>query len=411
MLNVMAGVVIAVLSAGVSLSTSPQPSTPSSAPIRVLSSSHEVHFPDQVVFKLEAESESLIIEVTLFYRLARQDIEVYGYPEFTHATRVSADFTLKTSGANYLPSGVDIEYYYRIVDAHGNSLETRRFSLEFRDPRYEWQELRRGDLVVLWHDLPVRRVEGVAEEIEIRLKAVKDVLGLETVPPMKAVILNSSREARRVFPVISEAATRGHLYGGFAFRDFDLFVLAGLSVDGMVHEMTHLLVGEAVDSPLARVPAWLNEGLAMYFESDSQRQETTAARAARDGSLFKLRSMNTVPGRPEDVRLFYAQSRSVVQYMIDEYGAERMKALLRVINTGTPIEKAVKEVYGISLEDLEGQWRAGLFRTTTLAPRPDLGTVAVSFLIAGAILLALVVSLFRWISYRYGRSEPEQPEA
>ena len=74
----------------------------------------------------------------------------------------------------------------------------------------------------------------------------------------------------------------------------------------MVHEATHLLLDRAVDSPLARVPAWLNEGLAMYFESDSYRREATVARAARDSALLRLGAMNTVPGRPEDVRQFYA---------------------------------------------------------------------------------------------------------
>ena len=93
------------------------------------------------------------------------------------------------------------------------------------------------------------------------------MLGLVTAPPMKAVILNNRREADRGLPTVSEAATRGHLYGGFAFRDYDLFVLLGLSEDGIVHEATHLMVNEAVDSPLARVPDWLNEGLATYFES------------------------------------------------------------------------------------------------------------------------------------------------
>ena len=406
--NIVVSVAIAVIAAGgPELSPRPQVAAPSSEPIRVVSTSHEVRFPDEVVFKLDAEADFSITDVTLYYVLAGQSTQVYGYPEFTPATRVTTDFSLRTSGASYLPSGVDIEYYYKISDAEGNTLETERNSLAYRDPRYRWRELRYGDLEILWHDLPASRVERVAAEVDRRLERVKRVLELDEAPPMRAVLLNSFREARRGFPVISEAASRGHLYGGFAFGAYDLFVLAGLSADGMVHEATHLLLDRAVDSPLARVPAWLNEGLAMYFESDSYRREATVARAARDSALLRLGAMNTVPGRPEDVRQFYAQSWSVVDYMIETYGVQRISRLLAALDDGQRIDRAIADVYGISLDELDDAWRREVTGTTTLAPRPDPGTTATTFLIAGAIAVALSVSAYRWLLHRSRRSEPE----
>ena len=377
-------------------------------PIRVVSSSHEVRFPDEVVFRMEAESNSIITEVALFYRLARQRVRVYGYPEFTPAMHVSTDFKLKTGGSSYLPTGVDIEYYYRIGDAGGYTLETEKYLLEYRDPSFRWRELRLGDMVVLWHDLPADRVKEVAASVDRRLEAVKDLLGLDTVPPMKAVVVSDRREAQRVFPVVSDAASREHLYGGFAFREYDVFVVAGLGEDGMVHEMVHLLVDEAVDSPLARVPAWLNEGLAMYFEAGAERRAPTLAQAVRGGELLRLRAMNSVPGRPEVVRAFYAQSWSIVKYMIDTYGTERMASAISDVSAGTPFDHAFQQAYGISLEQLEARWRTEITRTTSLAPRPDIGTVVSTGLIGGSITIALVASFFRWLS-RWTRSSDAGP--
>ena len=403
-LSILASVVIAVAAAGASeLAPSPQQQTP----IRVISSSHEVNFPDEVVFRLEAEAEENITEVTFFYRLARNKIRVYGYPEFTPATEVSAGFRLRTDGTSYLPSGVDIEYYYQISDAMGNTLESERYSLEYRDPRYRWRELRQGEFVVLWHDLKEDRVQEVVANVARRLESVKEVFGLEKLPPMKAVILNSGREAERGFPFISKAASKGHLYGGFAFGDYDLFVLAGLDEDAMVHESTHLLMAHAVDSPLARIPAWLSEGLATYFESVARGRDATARRAVRDGTLLSLRNMNVVPGRPGEVIIFYAQSRSVVRHMIRTYGTDHMASLLRAINSGTHVDEAIPQVYGLSLDELEAEWKSEFAEATTVVPRPDPGTIAVSTLIAGAFVVALVVSAFRWLSTRGRRSEPE----
>ena len=265
-------------------------------PIKVVSTSHEVHFPGDVVFRLEAESSATITRITLFYRLAGRNIKVYGYPEFTPDTSVSAEFKLKTSGTGYLPSGVDIEYYYVITDADGNTIETDRLSLEYKDPRFSWRELRRGDLIVVYHDIPSSKVEAAAARVSDRLEAVKELFGVESVTPMKAVIVNGLREAESVFPFISETAGRAHVFGGFAYDSYNLFLLAGLWEDGMVHELAHLLLDQAVDSPRARIPAWLNEGLAMYFELNSRRQPTVE-RAARSGSLLRLRYMKTVPGQ------------------------------------------------------------------------------------------------------------------
>ena len=286
------------------------------------------------------------------------------YPQFAPAAQVSADFVVRTSGASYIPSGVDIEYYYVIQDDSGNSFETERYLLGYRDPRYEWQELRVENFTILWHDRPEKQVAQVAADVDHRLGAVRALFGLQEATPMRAVIFNDRREARLSFPVISGTATSRHVFGGFAFGEFDLFVLGGLDRDGMVHEMTHLLLDEAIDSPLARVPSWLNEGLAMYFESSSPGREVGVARAVRDRRSMPLRAMGSVPGRPADVSLFYAQARSVVKHMMDVHGAERMAALLGAINLGSRIDEAVPQVYGMTLEELEQEWQTTLTRET-----------------------------------------------
>ena len=382
----------------------------SPGPIRVLSSTYEIHFPDEIVVTLQAEAEADITEITLFYRLGRQHVRVYGYPEFEAATQVSADFAISTGGASYVPSGADIEYYFVLRDAEGNSLESERFSLEYLDPRFEWQRFEQGDLVVLSHDRSSDRIVEVATSVNQQLIEVRELLGLDDTPPMKAVIVNSMREAGRSFPVVSEAARRGHVFGGFAFGELDLFVLVGLDRDGMVHEMTHLLVDEKLASPLARVPAWLNEGLAMYFESSSTSRETAISRAARNDSLIPLRWMGSVPGIAGDIGLFYAQSSSLVNYMMDEYGTERMAGLLAAINEGDPIQRALPRAYGLSLEELESEWKTQVTGSTSLAPVVVPGSAGTSILIGGAVLIAVFAVAFRWLRHLWIRPEEVDPD-
>ena len=257
------------------------------------------------------------------------------------------------------------------------------------------------DLIILWHDRPRDQVVELMTGVSSQLRSARQLLGLGSVPTMKAVIVNSTLEASRSFPLVSNAARRGHVYGGFAFGELDVFVLAGLNKDGIIHETVHLLTDEAVGSFSAALPAWLNEGLAMYFETSSMNRETVVSDAARAGRLAPLRTMATVPGRPQDVRVFYAQSRSLVNYMMDSHGQSKMSALLREVDEGMRIEQAIPATYGITLDELDREWRATLSLGATFSPVADPGTLGTSVLISGAAIVALASVLVRWFRSRY----------
>ena len=290
---------------------------------------------------------------------------------------------------------MDIEYFYTVNDAAGNELESDRLLLEYKDPSFEWQRLQQNDITFLWHDRPVEAVARVAREVDSRLEPVRRLFGTQLESPKKAVIVNGSAEATRSFPTVSNAATEAHLYGGFAFGDLDLFVIVGLNTDGIIHEMTHLLLAETVDSPFARIPSWLNEGLAMYFESSVRGRDVTVSRAADRGALLRLRSMGSVPGKLEDVRLFYAQSWIVVTHMMRVYGEARMSALLEAINDGEPIGDAVLAAYGLTLDELQRQWQDGLRGERLGVSAVDPGTFGTSLIIASAVAITMTVILWR----------------
>jgi hypothetical protein len=373
------------------------PSPEASEPIRAISSSAEIDFPDELIIKLEAEADAVITQITFFYRLGRQKVTIYGYPVFTRGRSVSTEFRIKTGGANFLPTGTDIEYYYVVRDAAGNTFESERSTIEYKDPAFDWQRLQDGGLVILWHDRSERDVERVLAQVAPRVEEVKSLFGLEDAGTMKAVIVNSRREAQRSFPFISQAATSGHVYGGFAFGEMGVFVLQGLDANGIIHETSHLLLGEAVDSPLARVPSWLNEGLSMYFESGRGFGESALLGADRDGDLLPLRGMASQPGRPRDVSLFYAKSQHVVRYMMDTYGDGAMAALLGAINDGLSIDAALRQAYGVGLNELDRQWSAQL-AGETVGPSPiDPRSSATTLIISGAVIVTASAIVFRWL--------------
>ena len=352
--NVLAALIALVASAG----GSPPLEPTAEASVRVLHSEAEVRFPDEVVFRLEAESEEKITNVKLHYRFVNLSTTSYAYPEFRQSNRVDASYRLQTGGSSYVPAGATIEYFYEFTNANGRRSRTEPAIVEYLDPRYDWRTVRTENLLVVYHDRRERDVLAAARVVDRHLAGLKDLLGMQSARPVKAVILSSRSEAQRSFPFVSQTAHDSHLFGGFAYGEYGLFLLGGLDPDGMTHEAVHVMVHEALESPYLKMPAWLNEGLAMYFEPRERHSVSLVSRAVRSGDAPPLRYMYSIPGQPGAVRLFYAHARNVVTYMIDELGRERMTALLRALNSGSEIDEAVRTAYGISLDELDQRWRS-----------------------------------------------------
>ena len=73
--------------------------------------------------------------------------------------------------------------------------------------------------------------------------------------------------------------------------------------------------------------------------------------------MIPLRHMRALPGRPDEVRLFYSQSAGIVRFLMNEFGHERMDALLTEINEGRKIDDALNATYGFGVDELDTRWR------------------------------------------------------
>ena len=366
--------------------------------ITIVESTHRIEFPDRIVFTLEAEAPSDIRSARLYYKVGPQDVKVYTYPvRFSNLDSLEAEFIVNTGRDGFIPQGVEIEYYYVFTDSLGNVTMSDSRKFEYLDPRYDWRRLAQDDFTVIWHNRPERAVRSMAADASVRLRAVRELFGLEGDYDFKAVIVNSRAEANRSFPPVSDTAQDTALYGGFAFNNYGVLALSGLNRDSLIHELTHLMFAERVDSPRAKPPAWLNEGLAMYFEPGGGYREVGVQRAMRSDDLIPLRHMRTVPGRPEEVRLFYAQSASVVRFLMDEFGAGRMDTLLTELNEGRSIDAALKSAYGVDVDELDAGWRRYLAGETSIFEIRDPGALGTSAIIGAALLVTTSAVLIRWL--------------
>lgn len=331
--------------------------------IRVISQGYENRFPKEVGFSLKAEGDQDIKKITFFYLVGSSRSSSYAYPTFTPGRTVEASYALPTGGARYIVPGSDLEYYYEIEDAAGAKLKTPPAKLVYEDSRFQWQKQQIAEATVYWY-ASERVASQVAQAAQETFAKMKSSAGASLERPVKIIVYGTKREMDPALPFRSETTTRDLVTQGQAFSEADLVLILGSDPEvkaTTAHELTHLITHQITDNPFAGIPAWLNEGLSMYAEGELRAVNQQAVNdALRRNALLGLRQASSPPGKPELVNLFYGEAYSVVRYLIDTHGAEKMSQLLATFKEGSSADQALKKVYGFDVDGLEAQWRAAI---------------------------------------------------
>ena len=298
----------------------------------------------------------------------------YSYPEFsTNTMDISLKVEIPTGPGSYYPPGTEFDLEIELIDVEGNIYRARsNNSIQYLDPSKNWKDAKGEGFSILYYGVQTSRVENLVTQVNARIPTIKKVVGVNNTPEFKAVVFPSVQEATPSFPPISKTATDQLFFAGFAQPQYRLFVQGQMNTLTFIHELTHLYVHEAVSSSLtARMPSWLDEGLAVFLETGKSEPSNQRLRSSvRPDELLLLRNMNTIPGRREDVFIFYPQAGAFVGYLVEKYGADTMARYLAGINNGESAIENFKEIYGSSIYEIENDWRSTFNATPITIPSP-----------------------------------------
>jgi hypothetical protein len=371
--------------------------------IAVIASDVDVDFPSRAVFTVQAESYVDIVDVRLRYQVDRMnyaEVVSEGWADFTPDTRIEANWVWDMTNAG-LPPGSEVAYWWVIEDDDGNRIETSPEKMHFDDSRFTWHSLTSsvGDgagMTLSWYtggDSFARELMNTCEEGLARL--TQDI-GAYPERPIKIYIYASASDLRGAM-VYSQEWT-----GGVAFTDFGIIAISippsqlEWGERALVHELTHLVVHQATFSPYGQLPLWLDEGLATYSEGELDPDlRSSLNRAISEGTLISVRSLcSPFSAYADKARLSYAQSYSLVEYLLDNYGQDRMLDLLTLFKQGNTYDEALTDVYGFDIAGLDGLWRATLTSRAVIASEArESHPALIAALAALATALALLVAL------------------
>ncbi len=119
----------------------------------------------------------------------------------------------------------------------------------------------------------------------------------------------------------------------------------------LAHELTHAILHNVA---ARNVPAWLHEGLAMYFEGyDADAIERALANARVFVPLAALqRSFARL--NEAQATVAYAQSFLATTALLDRIGQPGLAQLLQDLDSGQPVDQAVQR-FGFTMGDFEAK--------------------------------------------------------
>ncbi len=125
----------------------------------------------------------------------------------------------------------------------------------------------------------------------------------------------------------------------------------------LIHELAHFYIDDNYESRL--LPLWMVEGCAMHLSKPSLtwNEMIILGNAFSNDRIVQLDRINDLlKFGPLKAQLAYLQSFSAVRYLVEEYGNDRFRAILRGCSEKTDINQNFINQLDIGLSEFEDAW-------------------------------------------------------
>ena len=330
--------------------------------LTIISDSARVEFPFGLSFSLSARSDVNITDVRLHYevdRISYAQVTSEVYIEFVPDTEVDVGWTLEMVRIGGLPPGSGVDYWWTVKDAAGGQIRTAPVRVKLDDERYSWDSLTEGKVTIYWYEGGQSFAQELMTTAHQALARLTEDTGAYLEKPVKIYIYANSQDLQGAMIYPQEWT------GGVAFTRFGIIAI-GIAPDilgwgkrAIAHELAHLVIHQMTLNPYGDLPTWLDEGLAMYAEGGVTLEYVAYLnKAIAEDSLISVRSLSSpFSAYAEEAVLSYAQSYSLVEFLISNYGQSKMLELLNIFRQGSTYDGALEQVYGFDMDGLDTLWR------------------------------------------------------
>jgi hypothetical protein len=364
------------------LALTPRAAAAQSEPVEVLESTAQSVFGADVRelrFGLRARApDDRIRSVLLLYYVDNSPVQNSAIPNFQPGSSITAVYLWRVAGV--LAPWSEVKYQWQIETESGNKQTTAAQTVMFADGRFQWREMKGDQATLYWHDLDQTTVQTLLDEARRAQSRLRSDYGLTLDRPVRIYAYSRAQDYS------SAVATAGRrLEGAMTFPPDRIFVLVQPGQEGVANalqavrqEISNAIFVQRTDNPYGPPPQWLSEGFALFLggQAVSDNNQKALQQFAQNNRLLPLRTLNgNFPSTDNERALAYAESLSVVKFMFDTYGPEKVRATLAAYKEGNTVDDGLKKGLGVTLEQLETRWKNALKSGSAARPIPKGGAV------------------------------------
>ena len=332
--------------------------------ISVYNSTIQADYPNSLSFSCQAQSNVKITDIRLEYQVEQTSfaqVTSEAKITFSPSTSVNAVYSLNMQQYGQIPPGIDIDYWWIVKDATGDKLQTLPSHYTVADNHHTWETLTQGKINLYWYGQNQSFGQAVMSEAQSALSTLANDTGATPDKTVNISVYTSSQDYTASVLGVPEWS------GGIELSQYNCILLLirpevfNSDLSGVAHELTHVIVNQITFNPYNSIPFWLNEGLAVdvQFSGGNLPSEFTNAlsSAVINNTFISVRSLSDpFSAYTDKAYLSYAESISIVSYLIDQGGSAKMEQFLTTFQQGSTYDGALQTNYGFDMDGLYKLW-------------------------------------------------------
>jgi hypothetical protein len=336
------------------------------AQIAVSNSAIQIDYPGSITFSCHVQSSLNITDIRLEYQVEQMSfaqVTSEAKATFTSSTSVNATYTLNMQQYGQIPQGVVINYWWIVKDTGGNKVPTAPNQYIVADNNHKWTNSTQGKINLYWYGQNQSFGQTVMTEAQQALSTLAVDTGATPNKTVNISVYTSSQDYAAAVMGVPEWS------GGVELPQYNSILvlirptLMDADLPGVAHELTHVIVNQITFNPYNSIPFWLNEGLAVrvQFPPNELPIEFTNAlySAITNNTFISVRSLSDpFSAYTDKAYLSYAESVSIVSYLIEQYGSAKMDQFLITFQQGSTYDGALQVNYGFDMDGLYTRWKA-----------------------------------------------------
>jgi len=364
-------------------------------------------FGEQITFVATIKASVPIQSVSIIILDESQGIR---YVELLNMTTEGhTEFRFDTK-QNILRPFTNIKWNYQFTLPNGSTVQSESFSMRYTDDRFNWQTLESGALRVNWYKGDTNFGQAVLNVVQSGLGSVSRLMAVDLAQPIEFFIYANSDDLQGTLGPGGEDWVAGHAIPALSVVMVVIEPGAEQNIimeQRIPHELMHVMMYRAMGAGYSNIPLWLREGTATLAEiyPNADYDHVLADAVAWNGLIPLKNLCASFPADTGQAFLAYAESQSFANYLHQMYGSSGLLKLASYYADGLDCERGTERALGISLSNLEMNWRSSVLGQNAWVPA--LQNIAPYLVLLCLVLIIPIVGMVSTLRKKGSHNEPE----